>query len=180
MGDQARGKGVPHPVQFCGNEGLELAETVPDFDAGKSLHRPVLPGNVGLLERRRGRIGQVGHECKSAGILHDAHEVCRIGGQGCHLGSGSQDQQVILLRVAVLVMHFLADEHEDFPPVAGNVAPHVAHKHIVIGHDDCVEARLESGRGNVTMAAASIGIAGVHMQVDDDLVHGEECPGSVG
>ena len=44
-------------------------------------------------------------------------------------------------------------------------------EHLMVGHDDGIQARLHGGLGNILMRSAAIRVACMHMQINDDFVH---------
>jgi len=79
---------------------------------------------------------------------------------------------MILLRVPILIVDFLADQHQESSVPFPVIAFQSVHKDVVVSHNDNIYAGIESGFGNIFVRAASVRVACVHMQVDDNFVHG--------
>jgi hypothetical protein len=75
------------------------------------------------------------------------------------------------LRVAGRVVYFLANQQQDALIPVTVVIFRTVDQHIVVGHNDCVQARLQGGAGDLGVGIVPIRVGGVHVEVDDDLIH---------
>src|ERR671925_477879 len=79
---------------------------------------------------------------------------------------------MIFLRVTVLVVDLLSNQKQDTTTTRTVVFLHALNEHVMIRHNDRIEARFKGGLRDVLVRARPIGVARVHMQVDDDFMHG--------
>jgi hypothetical protein len=86
-------------------------------------------------------------------------------------GFGAIDQQVIHLRSAPVVVHFLSHQHQHIVMIT--LRP--LHPQIVISHHNEIEPGLRRGLRDLIVIPRPIRIGRVHMEVADDFV----CHGSL-
>jgi hypothetical protein len=96
---------------------------------------------------------------------------CGVFGQCGQVTVCAEDQQVILLRVARLVVDFLSNEHEHALVPVAVAALEVFDQHVVIGDDDRVQTGSDGCRGNIRVQAGPIRVACVHVQVNSNFLH---------
>ncbi|RJP46527.1 MAG: hypothetical protein C4583_18825 [Anaerolineaceae bacterium] len=90
---------------------FELAEVIPKFDASVALRFPVFPGDVGFAEERSGGLVRMGKEADAARLAYRVDERLRVVCEGGEVAVRAEDEQVVFLRVARLIVDFLPDEH---------------------------------------------------------------------
>ena len=49
---------------------------------------------------------------------------------------------------------------------------HSLHQDVVVGDQEHIDARFKGGAGQVSVEAGTIRIGGMHMQIDNQFVHG--------
>jgi len=69
---------------------------------------------------------------------------------------GVKHQQMILLRVTVLVVDFLSDQEQDAAPPDPIISLDSLNENVVVGHDDRVQSRFDGGFRNVLVGARPI------------------------
>ncbi len=110
-------------------------------------------------------------EGQAAGVIHAVDERLRIVCQMGQIAVGVEHQQVVLLRITVLVVDLLSDQEQD--TVAGDavISLHALDQHIMVRHDDGIHACFDGGMGDILVCACPVGVACMHVQIDDDFVH---------
>ena len=122
---------------------------------------------------KTGAAGSVGCAMKDkpACIPNRFNQRSWIIGKGRNFVVSAKDQQMVLLRIPILIVHFLSNQHQHPAAPVPDIALNAVDKHVVVGDDDGIQAAAEGGRGNIVMTAAAIRVAGVHVQVYDDFMH---------
>ncbi len=113
----------------------------------------------------------MGDEGQPARSLHLVNEQLRVMGERSEFSSAAKDQQVIFLRVPRLIVNFLTDQHEDLFIFFLVIAFKTLNQYIVIGYDHGIHTCRKSSFGDVLMRSASIRVACMHMQIDNDFRH---------
>jgi len=83
----------------------------------------------------------------------------------------AKNQQVILLRVARLVVYLFTYQEQDLSIAILVISFGTIDPHVMICHDDGIQPGDHSCLGDLLVRAETIGIAGVHMEVDDGFIH---------
>ena len=73
--------------------------------------------------------------------------------------------------ITVLVVDLLSNEEQGSAGAEAVVSFHALNQHVMIRHDDRIQTCFYRGLCDVFVCAASIRVACVHVQVDDDFVH---------
>ncbi len=71
-------EGVKSALEFRGNDGLELAQSIPELDPRVIANIPGLPGNVCFVEGGRFRIPWVGNKGEPTGFIDAVDERLRV------------------------------------------------------------------------------------------------------
>jgi hypothetical protein len=79
---------------------------------------------------------------------------------------------VILLRIPILIVDFLSNQEQDAVSSDPIISLHTLNQHIVIRHDNRIQTGFNGGVGDILVRASSIREAGMHVQIDDNFVHG--------
>src|SRR5262245_39896520 len=112
MADELRKEGIKQAMQFCGNYGLEFAQSIPELDTSVVLNIPGLPGNVSLFKSWCFRVFGMCNEADSTSIPDAVDQCLWVIGQGGKISVGVEDQQVVFLRVPVLVVNLLSNQEQ--------------------------------------------------------------------
>src|SRR5688572_11156735 len=102
-------------------------------------------------------------------IMHAINKRLWIIRQGCQVTVGVEEQQVVLLRVAVLIVDLLSDQKQDrarFERGGGSkpvVTLHALDQYVVVCYDDRVQPSSHCGMSNIFMSACAVRVTGVHM-----------------
>ena len=169
-------EGVVNRRQFARQVRFELRHGVPQFDAGVAVNIPGDPGEVVLPEGFRGRVHGMGDEGQSAGLAGRVDHPLRVVCQVREFALRPEDQQVIFLRVAVAVMHLLADQQQHAAAIRLVHILQPVDPDVVVGDDDGIDTGPQGGLGDLAVRAVPVRIGGVHVEVDDVFVHGIICP----
>jgi hypothetical protein len=70
---------------------------------------------------------------------------------------------MVLLRDTVLVMDFLSNEEQDAVGSDAVVSFHALNKHVMIRHNDSVQARFNGSPRDVLVCSTPIRVAGMHV-----------------
>ena len=113
----------------------------------------------------------MGNERQPTAVLDRIDDSLRFVGERSQLASCAECQQVVLLRVAVLVVQLLPDQHQHPSVQFLVIALETLHQDVVIGDDDGIQSGLNGSAHDVLVRATAVRVAGVHVQIDDDFVH---------
>ena len=171
MPDELREERVKHSLELGAGDHFELAQAVPQFDAGVALHIPIHPGDIVLTEGGRFRVSGMGDEADAPRRGNTVDQRLRVVCQTGKVPVRVEHQQVVLLRDPILVVDFLSNQEQDSVRADAVVSFHALHQDVVIRHDDGIQSRFEGGVGDILVGAGAVRVACMHMQVDDDFVH---------
>ena len=115
----------------------------------------------------------MGDEREAAAAPRSCQEVGGVFAACGQLLAGSENEEVVLLGQAAAIMNLLPHQEQQLPGVLLHVPLHAANPDIMVGDDHCIQSTSERRHGYVPMAAGTVRIARVHMQIDDYLVHAD-------
>ncbi len=102
-------------------------------------------------------------EGQPAGLADGIDQQLRVFREGGHIPLGADGQDMVLLRLALLVMDLLPHQQQDAPGALPVIALHALHPDIVVGDDDGLQPGLHGGLGDVAVGAAAVRVACVHV-----------------
>jgi hypothetical protein len=94
-----------------------------------------------------------------------------ITSQVSQLPPGAENQQVVFLRDAALVVNFLPDQHQHPLVSVLVIVLWAGYQYVVIGDDHGIKTGAQRGLGDVGVASMPIRVVGMHVEVSDDFVH---------
>lgn len=115
----------------------------------------------------------MGNERKSTCALRGVDEQLSVVGHGRQFLIGSEQQQVAPLRMQTSIVHLLTDQKQQLPRTLPDVALHSAHPDVVVCDNDGIQSGFQRRASNLPVATTSIGICRMHVEIDDDLLHGQ-------
>ena len=113
----------------------------------------------------------MGDERQSAGLVHHIDQALGVVSVHGKLALGAEDQQVVLLWLERLVVDLLAHQEQHAALAIPVIILRTLHPNVMIGDDNRVYVALERSLGDLGVAAAAVGVRGVHVKIYDDLVH---------
>lgn len=122
----------------------------------------------------------MGQEGEAACSCDGIEQGLRISGQGGKLLVGLKYEEVILLRIATLVMDFLAGDEKDTAAFGVVVTVHTIYPDIVIGRRNEIEPGAQRGRRHFEMGGGAVRVARVDVEIADVLVGHGVFPGGRG
>ena len=105
----------------------------------------------------------MGHKGQPARPPHRLQQTRQIIRQGGQLFAGAEHHQMVLLRLAGLVMDFFAHQQQRLAAAVPVIIFRAVHINIVVGDDHRIQAGPQGRRGDIGMAAVPIRIDGVHV-----------------
>src|SRR6266581_3352430 len=87
---------------------------------------------------------------------------------------------MILLWVARLIVNFFTEQHQHLFFAFTIISLRAGNEHIMVGNNHRIEATFQSGARNILMRPASIGVDGVHVQINNEFVHYASCIADIG
>ena len=113
----------------------------------------------------------MGNKADAACLADLVNQDLRVGAVGSHFASGAENEQMVLGWLAVGIVDFLADEHEQLARSVLVVSFHSADMHVVVGDDDHIQPSREGCAGQVGMRPGSVRIGGVHVEIQYQFGH---------
>jgi hypothetical protein len=111
--DELGEEGIERAMQFGRDDCLKFAQSVPELDAGVIAYIPGFPGDIVSLKAGASGSLRMGNEGESARVVDSVDEGLRIVCQVGYIAVGVEHQQVVLLRVTVLVVDLLSNQEQD-------------------------------------------------------------------
>jgi hypothetical protein len=113
----------------------------------------------------------VGNESYPACLADAFQQPLQIVSQGRQLPVSAKYQKVVFLRVMRLVMDLLSYQHQDLPVAVSIIVFRTFDQHIMVSDDDCIQAGFQRRSSDGVVVDVPIRVKGVHVEIDDDLVH---------
>lgn len=80
-----------------------------------------------------------------------------------HFCIHSQHQQMIFLRLKILVVNFLANQDYQFPACSPQIPLDSIYPDVMVGDDNAIQPGINGCIGNLRMRASAIGKPGMHV-----------------
>ena len=101
------------------------------------------------------------------GVNESLRSVC----QRCQLLVCAKNEQMVFLRITVLVVDFLASNYEgSFVPDL-TISIHSLHPNVMIGNQKDIHACFKSRTAKIGVDARAIRVGGMHVQINNQFIH---------
>src|SRR5512143_2489178 len=111
--DELGEKGIKRSVQLRVKNRFELTQSVPELDPGVAMHLPRLPGNVSFVEGWGLGVAWMSNERESTRVVDSVDQRLRVICQRGDVPVGVEHQEMILVRVTILVMDLLPNQKQN-------------------------------------------------------------------